>query len=42
MLRMLQTIYGESTMSKSNAFKQHRHFTVGRADENDDDSKVLS
>lgn len=36
MSEMLQTVYAESTMSKSNVFKWNRCFKGGREDENND------
>jgi hypothetical protein len=33
---MLKTVYGESTMSKSNAFKRHKRFREGRDVNNDE------
>jgi hypothetical protein len=33
---MLKTVYGESTMSKSNVFKWHKRFREGRDDVNDE------
>jgi hypothetical protein len=34
---MLKTVYGETTMSKSNAFKWHKRFREGREDVNNDE-----
>jgi transposase len=36
-LEMLKSVYGESTMSKSNVFKWHKRFREGREDVNDDE-----
>jgi hypothetical protein len=36
-LEMLKTVYDESTMSKCNVFKWHKHFREGREDVNDDE-----
>jgi hypothetical protein len=38
-LEMLNTVYGESTMSKSNVFNWHEHFREGREDVNDDEGQ---
>jgi hypothetical protein len=34
-LEMLKTVYGESTMSKSNVLKWHKRFREGRKSVND-------
>jgi hypothetical protein len=36
-LEMLKTVYRESTMSKSNAFKWHKRFREGRENVKDDE-----
>jgi hypothetical protein len=37
MLETLKTVYGDSAVSKSNAFKWHEHFRDGGEDMNDDE-----
>jgi transposase len=36
-LKMLKTVYGESTLSKSSVFKWHKRFREGTEDVNDDE-----